>query len=63
MFDSLDFLDAATGELCLAVFDAHVAASTGLVRSTRSKAQKRCLKKCDTALKLRLNWVAAAITR
>jgi hypothetical protein len=62
MFESLDFLGTATGELCLAVFDAHVATGTGLVRSTRSKAQKRCLKKCDAALKLRLNRVAAPIT-
>ena len=62
-FGSPDFLATATGELHLV--DSDVSAAVGVggpTRSaTRSKADKRRLKRHDVVLKRRLNRLAAAI--
>jgi hypothetical protein len=62
-FGSLDFLTTASDELCLADPDTHVIIGTrhACFVTIRSKAKRRCLKRCVTALKWRLNQLAAAI--
>jgi hypothetical protein len=53
MFGTLDFL--AIGELNLAALDVLVTVGARPARSTRSKAEKRCLKRRATTLKWCLN--------
>jgi hypothetical protein len=54
-FDTLNFFATATGELSLIVPGMPDTKGTQLTLSTRSKAEKRHLKKCVTALKWCLN--------
>jgi hypothetical protein len=63
MLGTLDFLVTATGDLRLATPDMTVTMDTRLTRSTRSKAEKRCLKRQAAALKHRLNRHAEAIKK
>jgi hypothetical protein len=55
VFGSLDFLATTTGKFCLVDPDVHVATGAGPTRSTRNKAEKRCLKRRIAALKRCLN--------
>jgi hypothetical protein len=59
-FGSIDFLATATGELRLARPDVPTATSTGPTRSTRSRVEKRCLRRRTTGLKRCLNRLVAA---
>jgi hypothetical protein len=63
MFGTIDFVATATGDLRLATLDMHITTSTQHACSTRSKAEKRYLKRCVAALKHRLNRHADAIKK
>jgi hypothetical protein len=63
MFGTLDFVATATGDLHLATLDMHVTTSTRHARSTRSKAEKRHMKRRIAALKHWLNRHADAIKK
>ena len=63
MLGTLDFLVTATGDLRLATPDMTVTMDTRLTRSTRSKAEKRRLKRQAAALKHRLNRHTEAIKK
>lgn len=55
MFGTLDLLATATGDLRLTTPDMSVTTGTQLTRSTRSKVDKRCLKRRVVALKRHVN--------
>jgi hypothetical protein len=60
-FGSLNFLAQKTSELRLVGHDEANVAGLGPRHSTRTKAEKRRLKRCDAALKQRLNASAIAV--
>lgn len=63
MFGTLDFLATATGDLRLTTPDMPITTGTQLTRSTRSKVEKRCLKRHVVALKRHVNKRGDAIKK
>jgi hypothetical protein len=63
MFGTLNFLATAIGELCLAIPNVPITVGVLPARSTKSKVEKRHLKRHATALKWRFNKHADAIRR